>query len=421
MELIRDHALTQLLQSFTSDQVATFPSGAIKTGTLDLSIDHGIKHVITVDGGLTIVPNPVRRDKTVAFLQVGAMVVSLDDLQKIEDDPMMDPRLLKGFLERIDRYPVVLPLSGVRIPNQTIKQTNRIILNSILSSSWTNLYPILEYLLWRDWLPPSELRPPRSMNCYQCDQPFPIPRSRTFNCPHCQHSHFLSDYLGLFANISEEWGPEQVASMVMATIETLALWKLPVRLAQTNRLHRLSEFLFIKDGPLLLRAEGFRIVDSIRDFIEWLFQKGHSINLTGIEKTGDLVNFMGCYPDLLSQPGDYFLPSIKFIFEEVRGAVFDPSTYRNRVSYGSRVAMRLGAQHRVVIHLPTHRMTATEPVDPQTSDLIALDRVASALSALRSSAHTDALLPVVLINRAVSLSDRPSNRILDEYLGQVIG
>src|SRR5258705_5812345 len=192
MELIRDHALTQLLQSFTSDQTAALPSGAIKTGTLNLAIDHSIKHVITVDGGLTIVPNPVRRDKTVAFVQVGAMVVSLDDLQKIEDDPMMDPRLLRGFLEKIDRYPVVLPLSGVRIPNHTIKQTNRIILNSVLSAPWTNLYPILEYLLWRDWLPPSEPRPTRSMDCYQCEQSFPIPRGRNFNCPHCQHAHFLS-------------------------------------------------------------------------------------------------------------------------------------------------------------------------------------------------------------------------------------
>jgi hypothetical protein len=421
MELIRDHALTQLLQSFTSDQIGALPSGAIKTGTLNLRVDHGIKHVITIDGGLTIVPNPVRRDKTVAFVQVGAMVVSLDDLQKIEDDPMMDPRLLKGFLEKIDRYPVVLPLSGVRIPNHTIKQTNRIILNSVLSTPWTNLYPILEYLLWRDWLPPSEPRPTRSMDCYQCQQSFPIPRGRNFNCPHCQHSHFLSDYLGLFANISEEWGPEQLASMVMATIETLALWKLPVRLAQANRLHRLSEFLFIKDGPLLLRAEGFRIVDSIRDFIEWLFENGHIINLTGVEKTGDLVNFMSCYPDLLSQPGDYFLPSIKFIYEEVRGASFDPTTYRNRVSYGSRVAIRLGPQNRVVIHVPTQKMSDTQPVAPQTSDLIAVDRIASALASLTSSAHSDALLPVVLTNRAVSLSDRPSNRILDEYLGQVIG
>jgi hypothetical protein len=51
MELIKDPALTQLLQSFTSDQAAGYPLGAIKTGTLDLSIDTTIKHIITVDWG----------------------------------------------------------------------------------------------------------------------------------------------------------------------------------------------------------------------------------------------------------------------------------------------------------------------------------------------------------------------------------
>jgi hypothetical protein len=421
MELIKDPALTQLLQSFTSDQDAGYPVGAVKTGTIDLSLAQNIKHIITVDGGLTIVPNPVRRDKTVAFVQVGAMVISLQDLQKIKADPMMDPRLLRDFVQRIDRYPVVLPLSGVRIPNETVKQTNRVILNAILSAPWTNLYPILEYLLWRDWLPPSASRPERSMNCYKCERLFPISRGQTIVCPHCQYVHFLSDYLGLFSNVADEWGSEQIPSMVMATIEALALWKLPVRLAQTNQLHRLREFLFIKDGPLILRAEGFRIVDSLRDFVEWLVDQGHCINLVGVEKSGGLVNFLGCYPALLAEAGDYFAPSIRFMHEEVRGGTFDPDSYRNRVSYGSRVAVRLSPHHKVVLHIPTKRMTDTGPTDPQTSDLISLDGIVAILASLTSAAHDDALLPITLVNRAVSLSDNPSNRILEDYMNQVIG
>jgi len=421
MELIKDPALTQLLQSFTSDKAGVRPGKATKSGALDLTINTGVRHIIAVDGGLTIVPNPVRRDKTVAFVQVGAMVISQDDLQKINANPMMDPRLLRTFLQRIDRYPVVLPLSGVRIPNNTVKQTNRIILNAILSAPWTNLYPVLEYLLWRDWLPTNARRPDRSMRCYQCEREFNITRGQTFPCPHCQHVHFLSDYLGIFANISDEWGPEQVPSAVMATIETLALWKLPVRLAQTNQLHRLGEFLFVKDGPLLLRAEGFRIVDSLRDFVEWLVDNNHSINLVGIEKTGGLVDFLSCYPDFLSDVGDYFVPSIQFMHEEIRGGTFEPTGYRNRVSYGSRVAVRLTPHHKVVLHVPTKRMSDTGPITPQASDLVSFDKVCATLATLTSSAHDNALLPVMLTNRAVSLSDRPSNRILDEYMNQVIG
>ena len=377
--------------------------------------------MITVDGGLAIVPNPVRRDKTVAFVQVGAMVIAIDDLRRIETDPMMDPRDLKAFLQRVDRYPLVLPLSGVRIPNMSVKQTNRVILNSIFSSAWTNLYGILEFLLWRDWLPPQSARPPREMQCLQCRAMFPLVRGRTFPCPQCGYEHFLSDYLDLFSGAAEEWGGEQIASMVMTAIETLTLWKLPVRLAQANKLDRLSQVLFVKDGPLLFRAQGYRLVDSIRDFIEWLVARGHSINLVGIEKTGQFVEFLQCYPDLLPNRGDFFVPSVQFIQEEIRGIAFDPSTYRNRVSYGSRVGVRLTEQHVLSLTIPTIKMTDTEPTAPNEGDLLNFRTIAATFSGLGSSAHDNAVLPLILANRAVSLSENPLARILDEYISGIIG
>lgn len=421
MEIIRDPALNDLLQNFKSDQLSALPTGAIKSGSLNLDQQPDVRFIITIDGGLTIVPHPVRRDKTVSFVQVGAMVIDMADIKRIELNPMMDPRDLQAFLKRIDRYAAVMPLSGVRIPNLSIKQTNRVILNSVLSPPWTNLYEILEFLLWRDWLPPAAPRPPRTMHCYQCRELFPLVRGRTFPCPHCGHEHYLSDYLDLLSDVSEEWGTEQLASMVMNMLETLALWKLPVRLVQANKLNRLSQFLLIKDGPLLFRAQGFRLVDSIRDFIEWLNQNGHSINLVGIEKTGAFVDFLDCYPSLLPNKGDYFLPSIRFIQEDIRGGVFDAATYRNRVSYGSRVGIRVSDQHVLCLHIPTSTMTDTEPKAPASGDLISFEAIAATLSGLTSSAYQNAVLPLILANRAVSLSENPSARILDEYITGIIG
>jgi hypothetical protein len=421
MEIIRDPALNDLLQNFRSDQSSTLPPGANKSGSLRLDQPADVRFIITVDGGLTIVPNPVRRDKTVSFVQVGAMVIDMADIRLIESDPMMDPRDLQAFLKRIDRYAAVMPLSGVRIPNLSVKQTNRVILNSILSAPWTNLYEILEYLLWRDWLPPTAPRPPRTMHCYECREEFPLVRGRTFACLHCGHEHYLSDYLDLFSDVSEEWGTEQLASMVMNLLETLAVWKLPVRLAQSHKLDRLSQFLLIKDGPLLFRAQGFRLVDSIRDFVEWLTAKGYAINLVGIEKSGDFIDFLKCYPNLLLEKGDFFIPSIRFIQEDIRGGVFNAATYRNRVSYGSRVGIKISDQHTVCLHIPTRTMTDTEPTAAAYNDLLNFEMIATALADLTSSAYENAILPLILANRAVSLSDNPSARILDEYITGIIG
>src|SRR5690554_4010291 len=86
MEVIRDPALAEILQGLRSDVPATVPPGFIKTGTADLSTLHEISTVVTVDGGMTIIPNPKRREKRVAFIQVGIMLLSLDDLDHIAED-----------------------------------------------------------------------------------------------------------------------------------------------------------------------------------------------------------------------------------------------------------------------------------------------------------------------------------------------
>jgi hypothetical protein len=87
-----------------------------KTGTLKINPIHEVRHIVTVDGGLALVPNPVRRDKALSFVQVGAMVISIDELEAIATDPMLDPRRLKGSLERIDRYTGVLPFREFGFP-----------------------------------------------------------------------------------------------------------------------------------------------------------------------------------------------------------------------------------------------------------------------------------------------------------------
>jgi len=259
------------------------------------------------------------------------------------------------------------------------------------------------------------------MDCNACGKDFALPRGRTFQCPHCSHDHFLSDYLGLFSDIPEDWGREQLASMVMAAVETLALFKLPIALAKRKQLHRLKEFLLVKDGPLMFRAQGYRVVSGIREFVKWLVKKGAELNLVGVEKTGDFPSYLLEYPELLPTPGDYLIPTMKFLKEEIHGSTFDPASYRNRVSYGSRMGIRLSPHHCVVLQFPTKHMDDTGPTAPSLSDMLGVETIIRTLRLLTSSAHDNALLPLVLANRAVSLSESPSSQILDDYISGLIG
>ncbi|QIN79978.1 hypothetical protein GBA65_17260 [Rubrobacter marinus] len=49
---------------------------------------------------------------------------------------------------------------------------------------------------------------------------------------------------------------------------------------------------------------------------------------------------------------DYFLPSVKFVVEEIADSVMS-SGYRNRVSYGAKVGVRVGPDHLLALNVPT--------------------------------------------------------------------
>jgi hypothetical protein len=86
----------------------------------------------------------------------------------------------------------------------------------------------------------------------------------------------------------------------------------------------LAETLFLKDGPLLLRAQLARLVEPIRDFIETLKRNKIALHLVGIEKNGDLVDHIEEIKKHLPNPGDYFLPTVRYLQEEVAGLAFSP-------------------------------------------------------------------------------------------------
>ncbi|WP_444936267.1 hypothetical protein ACJJIW_20990 [Microbulbifer sp. JMSA004] len=418
MKLIQDDSVIELLQSFHSDEVPVQPAGLEVTGNISPYAEgkNCIRYVVTIDGGLSVVPSPVKREKTLAFIQVGTCLLKVDDLNEMQATPMMDPREIQERLNKISYRPTILPLSGVRRPGMSVKHTIRSCINGVLSSAYTNLYPVLEFLLFRKWDTAAQYKPP-SMECYECRATIVVPqRSKLFSCSDCGHEHFLSDYLQIGQEGSEEWSKEDTAYALMAVLETLSLFEIPSYLVSHNRAEELKEILFVKDGPLLLRAALSRLVDPIREFVAWTRDCGFSLHLVGVEKNGDFTNFFSEHKGVFTNQGDFFLPTVQFLVEEVSGRQFDTETYRNRVNYGAKVAIKLGGHHHVVLNVPTGEFCT----NPMPADLIGFNRIVRALFTLLSSRYENALIPLVLANEAVSLSREPSSGILKDFVDKMI-
>lgn len=424
LKLTNNAVITQIISQF-EEPIINYEDYPNATGKADLSIGNLLERVITIDGGQATVPNEYRPEKQLSFIQVAACMLKLSDLEYLRTHPMVDPRDLGKYISEPWYHPMVLPHAGVRLPWKTVKETMRSLIDAGLQQ--TGLYETLKFLVYREWedeysIPESE-QP--HMNCWSCGTEFILRRhALSYSCPACGHDHRLSDYLQIGADSSEDWTKEETASSVRNVLETLTLFHF-LRIYQGTP--ALSNTLFIKDGPFLLRAQLSRLVQPIRDFISHLYYSGNKIFIVGIEKSGEVADYAAAYNkgDKLREEGDYLLPSIKFLVEEISGGNVTKE-YRNRVSYGVKMIYKSGPDHVLVLNLPVvnypkdsknHNLAQSPVID----DLIGFHDIAKTLSQLLSYQYPNALLPIVLANSTVSIARKPSGGILHAFTSHYMG
>lgn len=418
LRIINDPVLQGIIKSFeASGPTAGAPLVSV-SGHIDLDTDCAIRRIIVIDGGEALIPNPIRRERALGFITAAALLLRMDEYEKLASDPMADPRDISRELENKLWYkPTAIPLSGVSMPGMNVREALRAVVNSTLSHANTGLIDTLRFLIYREWLPswPSSEEPP-SMDCLDCGERITLPykeRAMSFACLACAHQHYLSDYLGV-CEVADDFGRESTVSNLRNVLEVLMLFDLVRKYRHEQE--QLRKTLFIKDGPLLLRAQLARLVQPIRALITHLRDSGICSHIVGVEKNGPLVGIIDEFKGTLLAPGDFFLPSVKFLLEEVSGTEM-PDNYRNRVLYGAKVAVRLGRDHIVVVSVPTGPFLT----DPTEADLIGFAETIRILSRLVSYRYPNALVPLVLVNSMVSIAQRPSSTILEAFAAELIG
>jgi hypothetical protein len=390
-----------------------------RTGRLDLETPSALDYILTVDGGQALIPNELRRDKRMAFIKVGAMALRRADLEALRVHPVIDPRDLAAMFEGMTWFAsAALPLAGIALPGDTVKGTIRKTVDAVLE--YTQLYEILRYLVSREWDPAYEMDPARNpdaphMACRECGEVVYLPKGHiNFTCPVCRAAHRLADYLGIGEDSPEEWSREEAAMALRNSLETLTLFHFMVRTwHRTPAL--LGKVLFLKDGPLLLRAQLSRLVEPIRAVVAQIHHQGHPLHMVGIEKNGELVEHIQEIRQHLPDVGDYFLPSVRYLHEEIGGRVFNARTFRDRVRYGAKLVIRIGPNHVIPMDVPTIGAV----LEPQIDDLLGVVDSARLLASVRSCAHDNALIPIKLINSFSSISERPSGDILRAFAGNL--
>lgn len=422
LSVVNNPFIKDMLGSFEQIQRDPSPPPADGINQLDLEGVEPLDFVIAVDGSMSSIPNMLAPHKTISYVKIAALNISMQELQKAHA-PIVNPETISSILSKYaDTESTVLPLSNVRVPGKSLMESLRdAILATFRHFGGGELYETLRFLVSQEWDPDprswksgSSQRP--HFQCPFCDSDVRFPRSEfDFSCLNCKADLTLVDYVGLLMDVNETSNDDAVALNLMGLLEHLTLINFLRQLVERGpRYH--SRVLLLKDGPLMLRGQYSRLVDPIRGYLRHLHDQGLEIYLAGIEKTGAFADFITDMETWFTEPATVFVPKNRFILERIKHSGNAATLYGERVLYGSKVYYRPDSRNVLVLNIPNSSNAFDQyQHEPTVDELLGLARIVKTLTPLVSAQHQNAVMPIIAVNQIASMSFYPSNNILERF------
>jgi hypothetical protein len=382
-----------------------------------------IRTVIAVDGGLN--ETFVREDfpsASIAFLTFGPLMLYLEDLSELDNQPFIGPEDM-ARLKNLQRYSLVVPTRAVRAPGaKTFRHGVRKSIHDFLEQHG-ELQAALQWLLFEEWLDEGDRTKwsiPRCPNpqCFREEISFRSGDPPEKPCPGCSGPIYVSDAFRLYEEVYEETGASGILGYLLTALEQIVLVHI-IRWAWDQKPELLREILLIKDGPLAFFGQTAPLHRPMRDLMKFLADQGVDkplINVAGVEKTGPVVEHAMLIEKELGSEELLVLDN-EYIYKHVVPG--DPVTqkYGHNTYYGAKVIFKGPASDTYVVTVPTGGYKK----NPKFEDLYNGAEVLRTTSRLRCSMYDNALVPVALGNRLVSLADVPSAEILKRFARERVG
>lgn len=321
----------------------------------------------------------------------------------------------------------MLPTRNISLRGLSLRRSVRQTLHEFLllkPGAEATLMEALRWLLFRAWESPVTKKWVLQ-NCPNegCDQTHIELTSSSHDeetCPRCGGPIYIVDALRLHERVDQEQGAGAILSYVMTGLEQIALVHLIMTLWNMKP-QLIKEILFIKDGPLAFFGQTAPVSGPMRELATFLSDQPDPfgpagsrcplLNVVGLEKSGAFVDHAIQIEDHIP-PGNVLPLSNEYIYKYViPGDIASPDPYGKNTYWGSKLIFKAMDRNVYVATVPTGGFQPS----PSINDFLNLPDVLAVLSTLRCSMYDNALVPIALANKLVSLSDFPSSRILESF------
>ncbi len=415
LEVLKSPLVQQIVENFEQPE-AVETSAHIKWEPFP-SPGEPLDLVFAVDGSWQPVTDERPPFKRIAFIKTALMKVDQVALSRIDKDEPHPLALRDLMAEAALYHATAFPLRHVYSKGLSVYDAIRQIIFESLKDASLNgeVMETLKWLAYEKWSKTSRA----SLPPFQCPHseidgeahnttlPFDAEEGE---CEECHKKVFITDMLGFHLEMSENAASESVATAYMNIHETLLLFTGIRYFWESNR-EILKRCLFLKDGPLQIRAQYSKLVNPIRNFLLHAYSQGYPISIVGQEKTGifaDHLNLIG----KTAPSNHFFIPDHVYICEQIQSRPSSGAPYGRDTNYGAKVFVVVNERCRLTLSIPVCIKMDEFIYTPEASKLINLNRILATLPKMISSRHENALVPIELANGIASLSTYPSAQVL---------
>lgn len=374
-----------------------------------------IKNIIAIDAGQQeIIVQKEFPSSQISFFQFGTLNFKITDLQELAAKKFIDPRELSK-LKQIKPLKLVIPSKNLTLRNQgTLTKSIRKAIYDffLLKIEDQKLIDTLKWLLFNEYDHVDYGK--YSINCPECKSPISkltLQEMRYHNyteCTNCSGTIYLTDLFGLHLKIDDEIGAENIFAYLTSVIEQMLMTHIIKAILEEDS-SKMSETLFIRDGPLAFFGHTSIITGPMRRLINFLYDN-YDLNMVGLEKSGAFVDHANEIAQKMS-PGTFILLDDDHIYKYIIPNRF-PLNYGRGQHYSNKIIFKTKFGKMYVASLPTRKFTT----QPKKADFQNLEVILTNIQQLKCEMYESALLPIALINKLVSLSDHPSSSILGKFV-----
>jgi hypothetical protein len=378
-----------------------------------------IKHIFTIDGSYSeSFLNRKFPSVSLTYFNIGVLSFEMHNYDMIAANILIDPAELKK-LKEVSKTVFAVPTRKLNIKseetffNSVRSEINKKKRKKEYSSLKTNpLYDTLEWVVFEKW---ENVIQDILISCVneECDKMVDFQKGEREKKCSCGETIYLSDFLRLDALINEVTGAAGINAFLCAAMEQLYIAEI-IKYFYENNKSVLPTIVFIKDGSLAFFSKTFQLTRKFRNLMKYLNDNKIGINLIGLEKSGTFKDHACLIAEKLEK-GKFYICNEEYIRQYIEPQE-TKGFYGFNTYYGKKIMFKTETDDVLIAVIPVKEYKENNTAD----ELINAETCLNTVSKLRCNMYDDSLVPVVIINKLVSIAAMPSANILEKFTKSIL-